>query len=318
MKKFETSSHFHKYKSQYKNNEDMNDNILSIDDPKNAKNLSRKKEENNSVKNIKDEVIVKRNEIIVKIEQCQNLLNTIMKEKNNYMTNTNTKSNTKRNNDDENLDSFNKINHNTYSYIKRFNTKNNFNTNKYKKIIDISNLDNIDNRENYNEPKINNNYKYKKINIKDNDKQYKYSFDYIEKDKADLMRENKKKVLDNNTSNNNHSFERQLKRVLYQKEDIPPMVGKKLIKLYEKYENESYSSNMTNYNNNNKNKLNNSQSLNNTFSHRDGKINIYKYKNKQVEDFTNNNYRNKNDEINNKIFKTRKIKGPKIKNQYLY
>ena len=75
---------------------------------------------------------------------------------------------------------------------------------------------------------------------------------------------------------------------------------------------------MTNYNNNNKNKLNNSQYINNTFSHRDGKINIYKYKNKQVEDFTNNNYRNKNDEINNKIFKTRKIKGPKIKNQYLY
>ena len=315
LKKLETFNQLQKFKSYYKKYEEMSNNTFAIEDPNYFISLSRKKGEFKNVKNIKDEVIVKRNEIIEKIEHCQNLLNTIMEEKKNFTN--------KRRNSDKNIDNLSDISNNTYSYVKRYQT------NKSKKIINISNLDNLDNIDNIDNgenahkeiqeiyidnikvPNVNNNYTYKKINIKKNDNKDKHSFDY--KNKDIIMRAYKKKELDNSKSNNNnHSFDSQRKRVLYQNEDISPMVQKKLVGLYQKYENESYSPNI----NINEDKLFNYLSLNNTFSQRNIGINKNQNNNKKVEDFTKNIYKNKNDDINNKVFQTRKIKGSKTKNQF--
>ena len=57
-----------------------------------SKTMPRQKNAFSSVKNIKNEVIVKRNEIIEKIQHCQNLLNTIMVDKK-YGLNNNMKNN---------------------------------------------------------------------------------------------------------------------------------------------------------------------------------------------------------------------------------
>ena len=68
---------------------DNNNSAFSNEEPNLYKTLTKKRADYNSVQNIKDEVVLKRNEIMEKIEHCQNLLNTIMREKQQYMNSRN-------------------------------------------------------------------------------------------------------------------------------------------------------------------------------------------------------------------------------------
>ena len=103
MKKF--NSYYPKYNET---------NSFSIEDPLLSK--TTRKAGYISVKNIKDEVVVKRNEIMDKINECQNLLNTIMKERNQFETQK------KKNNlsliidDDLNISTFNRRNYSNYNF----------------------------------------------------------------------------------------------------------------------------------------------------------------------------------------------------------
>ena len=80
---YETNSTLQKLKKHYKIYEDRPTNIFHTED-QNYKTLPTKSTKYNSVKNIKDEVIGKRNEIAVKIQHCQNLLNTLKEENKRY------------------------------------------------------------------------------------------------------------------------------------------------------------------------------------------------------------------------------------------
>ena len=143
--------------------------------------IPREKSATNTVKNIKkEEVIVKRNEIIEKIQHCQNLLNTIMVDKKYSLANMINLRNNNKNNDD--------MKNNLYTFNKKIPQVSEFDTNKSYKInnnginhIFKKNSLNISVNNPHN---LNNKYTYKKINIKYLDKATNdiYSFDNISRD----------------------------------------------------------------------------------------------------------------------------------------
>ena len=153
-----------------------------------SKTIPRQKNAFSSVKNIKNEVIVKRNEIIEKIQHCQNLLNTIMVDKK-YGLNNNMKSNINNNKIMDNANrtqlTFNKnipkisdfglnLNNMNKSNNKIDNNYNNGINQVYKK-----NNMNIPNNPNM----LNNKYTYKRANIKYLDKSNDiYSFDNVNRE----------------------------------------------------------------------------------------------------------------------------------------
>ena len=134
-----------------------------------------------NTKNVKNEVIVKRNEIIEKIQHCQNILNSMVVDKNNDMNNVKCRSNYNINKtvDDSNYNlTFNKeisdFRKNNPKKIININTNNNVTNQVYKK----NNL-NI----NTNFPSNINNFTYKKANIKYIDKTNDiYQFDNLSRD----------------------------------------------------------------------------------------------------------------------------------------
>ena len=304
-KKFEGNKQLQMFKSHYKKYEYMSNNLLSIEEPNFNNTMPRRKAEYNSVKNIKDEVVGKRNEIIEKIQHCQNLLNTIMRDKKHFMTNN--KNNTKKNSDN--------YSNTTFNFYKGLNKKKST-ENKSKKKININNFEN--NAENLdkeikqiyiksnNESKMDKNFTYKKINVKHN-KNKKYSVDNITEDKKEnislsenytnknntfMMRTCLRKDPDNNLENNNKSFDVQRKQIFNKNKEIPPSPANKLKELYNKYDKQNFSTNTYN-----KKILIGSQSINKIESPRD----------KQIENYTKKNSKKKNEEIK-KTSKTRKLK----------
>ena len=245
---------------------DMNDQLFP-ERQNFSKTLTRKRIGYNSVRNIKDEVIVKRNEIIEKIQHCQNLLNTIMTEKRNYMSSN--KRNAKRNTEIYSSNTFNK---NYFAYTPR--------VAKYDLIptLDIHNFDNDINNDNndYSTSNINNDIKqenikkvyepkafksfaYNKINIKyDKLNKKKQIPDNSDKDKNGLSPpeknlENKninnniksgpKEDIDNKTQNNNYNFYNPEKNVNNLNEYLPLTTRRKIIALYNKYD-KQYTNNL--------------------------------------------------------------------------
>ena len=309
-KKFDGNKQLQMFKSHYKKYEDMSNNLFSIEEPNFNKTLPRKKAEYNSVKDIKDEVVGKRNEIIEKIQHCQNLLNAIIKDKKHFMTNN--KEDTKRN-------SYNYSN-NTFNFHKGLNTKKDT-ENKYKKKERINNLENNAetlNKEikqiyikSNNDSKLEKNFTYKRINVKQRNK--KYSEDNIMEDKNEnislpnqknstfMMRTCLKKDFDNNNNieNNNKSFD--VQRGKNKNEEIHPSASNRLIELYNKYDKQNYITNTYN-----KKELIGNRSVNNINNNNNNNLG-----NKQIESYTKKIYKNPNSEINNKSSKTKKIKGSK-------
>lgn len=298
---FDTSGQIHKFKSHFSNYDEIDNNMFSTEDPNFSKTLPRKRGGYNSVKNIKDEVIVKRNEIIEKIQHCQNLLNTIMNEKkqftkrntgNFYTVNSSTFTFTKR------LTSLNEIDNNKHININNFNTHDNYNNIN----TDINNLYIKDNKE----PKMYKNFAYKKINVKYNDKlNNKHYIDINNKEKNDVSLPEKyiKKKFSNATTvndnkkdiynNTNYYSENQENHLCNTKRDnIPISTRKKFIGLYD---NNSYS-----YNTNINKKGN--QSFN-KIPYR-SKFNP---KDNNDDPSVTNDYQNKNEGTNNKSTKTRRI-----------
>ena len=312
--KYDTNKQLQLFKSHYKKYEDMTNNLFYIDEPNFNKTMPKRKAEYNSVKNIKDEVVGKRDEIIEKIQHCQNLLNTIMKEKKLFMTNPK-----------KNLENYSS---NTYNYHRGLNPKKSPEKNKSKKKLN----NNFENAENLNkeikqiyiknkkENKLIKNFTYKRINVKQNQNK-KFSADNIIEDKNNKISlpenytsENtntyrvrtclKKNFGENDVGNNNKSFDAQKKEMTDKIMEIPEFPANKLIQLYNKYDNKSYSTNIS-Y----RKELTESQSLN--------KINnINNSKEKQIYRYSKNNFKNQNEESNNKTSKTRKIKGNKTEKNY--
>ena len=307
LNKFNTNKQLQKFKSHYKKYEDMTNNLYYTEEQKFTKTFTRKKAEYNSVKDIKDEVISKRNEIVEKIQHCQNLLNTIMKDKKHLM------SNNRNNNKNKNLET---NNNKTFTYKKDYlSNKKNVENNKIIKKQNMQTFNNVDNLNqkikniyiNNNEPKI-----YKRINVKHNTlnskTNTKISIENIYEDKNDdnislpdnftnnknnIMRTCLKKDLKNNIlANSNYSFDDQ--RKLNKKNEILTFPEKKLIEVYKKYDNDN-------------------KSFSNTYSY----INLNKKdsKDKQIGTYTKNIY-NTNEQINSKSSKTRKIKNSKNEKKY--
>ena len=164
------------------------------------------------------------------------------------------------------------------------------------------------------------NFTYKRINVKQNQNK-KFSADNIIEDKNNKISlpenytsENtntyrvrtclKKNFGENDVGNNNKSFDAQKKEMTDKIMEIPEFPANKLIQLYNKYDNKSYSTNIS-Y----RKELTESQSLN--------KINnINNSKEKQIYRYSKNNFKNQNEESNNKSSKTRKIKGSKTEKNY--
>ena len=147
------------------------------------KTIPRQKSAYNSDKNIKNEVIVKRNEIIEKIQHCQNLLNTIMIDKKyskNNMKNINYNNNS-FDNINNNLLTFNKQNPRISELdMNKPKQKLNF-MNNNKGINQIYKKNNID--INVTNPNRMKKYTYKRINFKNLDKSNDiYNFDNISRD----------------------------------------------------------------------------------------------------------------------------------------
>ena len=308
LNKFDTNKQIQKFKSHYKKYEEMANSLYSTEDPKLTKTFTRKKAEYNSVKDLKDEVISKRNEIVEKIQHCQNLLNTIMRDKKHFM------SNNRNDNKSKNIEAYD---NKTFTYKRdNLNNKRSVDNNKDIKKPNIQNFNNAENLNqeikkiyinNNNEPKI-----YRRIKIKHNTlnskTNTKYSIENLNEDKNDdnislpdnftnnknnTMRTCLKKDSKNNKpASSNYSFDDQKKQ--YKKNEILTFPEKKLIEVYKKYDNEN-------------------KSFNNTYSY----VNLRKKdsKNKQIDIYTKNNY-NTNDQINSKSSKTRKIKGSKNDKKY--
>ena len=273
-----------KFKNYYQKYEKMTNNLLAVEEKKLPKTLIKKKNFN-SVKNIKNEVIFKRNEIIEKIQHCQNLLNSIIKEKRHFMTQNNSKDNSKNFKD---------------NFPKTFNTNKDPNNNydrqrqiSKKKLVDMkkNNTNNInkfdikDNNNNGNEirqiySKNNNekNYeittKYQKnnkycIDNKDNDKSSNNILirDYIDnKNYSSTKRADPKNEYDNNNSFHikhlsNYSFDTQQKQISSIKEEEQINPNKMLIGIYQKYENDKKE-----YINNDKNQLKENDAFNRTYN----------------------------------------------------
>ena len=229
LSKYQTNKQLQIIKSHYKKYEDMSNNIFSGEEPNFGKTLSKKKAGYNSVKNIKDEVIVKRNEIIEKIQHCQNLLNTIKIEK--MLFTSNSKNIDNRNNNNLKKSPKNKVK--KKHYIEN-------DLNKKIKQVYIG----------YKKPmKMTKNFTYKRINIKLNDKQNTHSFDNINKDKNN----NVISLPENYDKDKNFTMRTCLKKDIDTKEinnyeSKAGLPGKKLVELYQKYEDNNFSSNVNNNN----------------------------------------------------------------------
>ena len=247
-----------------------------------------------SVKNIKNEVIVKRNEIIEKIQHCQNLLNTIMIDKKNIMTNKKSNFNNK-NEISQNLLTYNKKSFGISDFDMNVNLKKNSvikNNNGVNPVYKKNNI-NI----NSNNPNTINKYTYKRINIRYLDKQNDiYSFDNMSRDNTNNSIPN----TENNYNYTNNYYTKQfpnksLKNYLEPDENLNNLSfdfpNKQINKRYELNNKYNYSSFMPI----NKKKLLENQINNNTYNNNDIAMkNIYK---------TNNI------NINNKNPLSKKLKG---------
>jgi len=176
------------FKSHYKKYQEMTNSLFSIEEPNFQKNLAKKRRGFSSEKNIIEVEKEKRDEIIAKIENCHNLLNTL-KEQKNFMTL----------NKNKNIPKMDKLTK-TSSFYKKFETINyNERPRSRKKIIDMKkdinkvnkfeiNDNNNDNGikqiyiKNNNEKKFSKNINYKKIN-NNNNNDNKNSYDYLHKEK---------------------------------------------------------------------------------------------------------------------------------------
>ena len=113
LEKYKTNSQMKKFNSYYRKYDDINS--FSNEEPLLSK--TTRKIGYISVKNIKDEVVVKRNEIMDKIKHCQNLLSTIMKERDNFETQKRRNNNLSINMENEpNISSFNRRNNSNYNF----------------------------------------------------------------------------------------------------------------------------------------------------------------------------------------------------------
>jgi len=301
---YNINNQIQKFKLHYQKYENMTNNMVSKEENKLPKTLINKKGFK-SVKNIKNEVIVKRNEIIEKIQHCQNLLNSIIKEKRHFMTHNNIKDKKKFPSDN-----FPK----TFSYNKKADPNDNNDTQRQKskkKLMDmkkntnniskfaINNDNNCSNEvrqiysKNNNENNFEKGIKYQKkerknsrnsINNKDNDKS---SNNILMNDSIDnknnslTSRAVPKKEYDNNIlfhskQLSNYSFDTHQKQISNIKEDEQINPNKKLIRLYQKYENDNKE-----YINNDKNQLKENGSFNKTYNSNFNKNNENDYINYQ-------------------------------------
>ena len=130
-----------------------------------------------NTKNVKNEVIVKRNEIIEKIQHCQNILNSMVSDKSNDMSNMKCRSNFNINKPIDELNNnltFNKEISDFRNPKKIININNNVTNQVYRK-------NNLNISTNY--PSNMNNFTYKKANIKYIDKTNDiYQFDNLSRD----------------------------------------------------------------------------------------------------------------------------------------
>ena len=289
-------------KSFNKNNNNYNENI-GIFSGDNSRSMERKKNNAiNSVKNIKNEVIVKRNEIIEKIQHCQNLLNTIMIDKKKVMNNM--KRNINNNNKRFDNINNNQISFNKNSSISDFNSifppkRNNGMLQAYtKNSINISSS-------NPNQ-RVADKYTYKRINVKYLDKSNDiYSFDNISKDNTfNSISFPENNYLNNNKNNinNNKYYKKQFINKNYLDREVNlnnysfDVPKKRINKIQAKSEYSNYPSTYMNINNP-------------TRKRTDNQIYNYNYNINSNDTFGNNIYKSKiiNDINKKPMFK--KIKG---------
>jgi hypothetical protein len=152
---------------------DLNNHLFDDEKKYFTKNITRKKIGH---RNIKDEVLMKRNEIIEKIQNCQNLINTIMSEKINYIPNNKRK-------EKRNLGDYSSRNKSFFAHTPRINRNDLIQT------IDDFNFDNdiYNDKHNYtiynNEPKDYKRIAYKKISVQyDKPNNSKQTYDNDDKD----------------------------------------------------------------------------------------------------------------------------------------
>ena len=303
--KFETYSVFQKFKKHYKLYEDMANNLFSAES-QNYKNVPKKNTKYNSVKNIKDEVIGKRNEIIEKIQHCQNLLNTIMEEKKRY------------NKHNSNYISINKgisrqIPEQKKSRSKKNVTKFDIDDNLSKEIKHIYIKDNR-------LKKLNKNFTYQR-NLKPNKKPeigviIENNINYNgcvslrenkENNKNNTLiigKYSKKNNIDSDNNKddpNNYSFDKLRKESSLINKEIHTTPSQKLIGIYKRYENGN--DNFSSLSNIRKNNLNKNPEFNKN-------INENTFPNKRYNQFANskNNYKNLTDNINVNLSKTSRAK----------
>ena len=276
---YNINNQMQKFKLHYQKYEKMTNNLFPVEEKKMPKTLINKKGFN-SVKNIKNEVIIKRNEIIEKIQHCQSLLNSIIKEKKHFMTYNNSKDKSKFATD---------------NFPKTFNKKTDPNNN-YDRQRQISKKKLIDMKKNINKFEINDNNngneirqiysknnneknyeiatKFQKnnknsIDNKDNDKSPNNILikDYIDnKNYSSAKRADLKNEYDNNSSFHNkhlsnYSFDTQQKQISSIKEEEQINPNKILIGIYQKYENDNKE-----YINNDKNQLKENGAFNRTYN----------------------------------------------------
>jgi hypothetical protein len=208
-----------------------------------TKNITRKKI---GLRNIKDEVLMKRNEIIEKIQNCQNLINTIMNEKINYIPNNKRKA--KRNLGDYNSSR----NKSFFAHTPRINR------NDLLPTTDDFNFDNdiYNDKYNYtiynNEPKDYKRIAYKKISVQyDKPNNSKQTYDNDDKDTNGLSLQeeysqkknnynkigrNTKKDINSKTPSSYYSFDNQEKDVNNFDEYLPLAIRRKIISKYNEYD----------------------------------------------------------------------------------
>ena len=245
----------------------------------------------NSVKNIKKEVIVKRNEIIEKIQHCQNLLNTIMVDKKSGMDNMKNFINPNKSTDS--------INQNMLTYNKQIPRISEFETNKpnkkinnnkyYKginKVYKKNNLNIITNTSN-----AINKYTYKRINLKYLDKPNDiYNFDNINRDNVD----NSPSLTENNYINNTNYMKQLNTKKLKNYLDEEVNINNYSFDVPNKISGNSGYNNYKSYMNLIQRKIANNQNINKTFNGKNNDIfmkNVYR----------NNNMNNNRNQMDKKL-----------------
>jgi hypothetical protein len=224
--KYKNNSQMKKFNSFYRKYDDINS--FSTEEPQLSK--TTRKIGYVSVKNIKDEVVGKRNEIMDKIKHCQNLLSTIMKERDHFETQKRKNNNLNLAIDNDlNVYSFNRRNYSNYNLdsqkpksrivdmkkasnrIKDFEINDNINKTEIKQIyfkkIDGNKVNKFISRNKINKYINNNNINKDIDNDKNNNKSYKTILlpkNYTNQNmKGKLMRSCLNPDIDNNTYNNN-------------------------------------------------------------------------------------------------------------------